>query len=347
MPRPGEDELIARFLAPLAGPGGLGLLDDAALLAPDPGCEMVVTVDALVEGVHVLPGDPPATLGAKALGVNLSDLAAKGADPAGFLLALALPDGWTEAWLAAFCTGLGEAAAAAGCPLLGGDTVRAAGPLVLSVTAFGQVPAGRMVRRTTARPGDLVCVTGTIGDAVLGLALLTGGAGAWRGALGPGDDAFLVDRYRRPRPRLALAAALRDLASAAMDVSDGLAGDLAKMLRASGVGGTLDLDRMPVSPAAAAALAADPSWRDRLATGGDDYEILFTLPPARWAAMTERAGEAGLAVTAIGEVRAGAAPLEVTAAGRPHRLATASFQHFRGAEPGFDGALETGRIAPG
>ena len=321
MARAGEDELIARYLAPLAGPGGLLLQDDAALLAPPAGCELVLTADALVAGVHFFPDDPPGSIAGKALGVNVSDLAAKGADPLGFLLTLALPDDWSEDWLAAFCAGLGLASREWSCPLLGGDTVRAAGPLVLSITAVGSVPAGRMVRRTTARPGDLVCVTGTIGDAVLGLALLSGGAGTWRDALALGDEAVLVDRYRRPRPRLALAGALRDLASAAMDVSDGLVGDLAKMLRASGVGGTLDLDRMPVSPAAAAALAADPSLRDRMATGGDDYEILFTLPPGRWADMAARAGKAGLAVAAVGEVGAGPAPLEVTAAGRAHRPA--------------------------
>ncbi|WP_375458468.1 thiamine-phosphate kinase [uncultured Enterovirga sp.] len=338
MSRPDEDDLIARYFAPLAGPGGLSLLDDAALIAPEPGCEMVLTVDALVEGVHFLPDDPPESLGAKALGVNLSDLAAKGADPVGFLLALALPDGWTEDWLGAFCSGLGAAAAAAGCPLLGGDTVRAAGPLVLSVTALGQVPAGRMVRRTTARPGDLMAVTGTIGDAVLGLALLRGRSEPWDAALAPADRAFLIDRYRVPRPRLALAPALRDHASAAMDVSDGLAGDAAKLLRASGVAGHLDLDRIPLSPAAQAALASAPAapaapvLLDRLAGGGDDYEILFTLPPERWDAMRRDAAAIGLALTIVGEVRDGEGPLALRRGGSPTTIASPSFQHF-GASP--------------
>lgn len=334
MPRAGEDDLIARYFAPLAGPGGLGLLDDAALIAPPAGCEIVLTVDALVEGVHFLPDDPPETLGAKALGVNLSDLAAKGADPLGFLLALALPDGWTEDWLAAFSAGLGAASAAAGCPLLGGDTVRAAGPLTLSVTALGQVPAGRMVRRTTARPGDLLCVTGTIGDAVLGLALLTGrdpspeGEGSGGVFLHPEHRAFLIERYRRPQPRLALASALREHANAAMDVSDGLVGDAAKLLRASGLTGTLDLDRIPFSPAAAAALAARPALLDRLAGGGDDYEILFTLPPDRWDAMRHAAAAHGLALTMIGEVREGEGPLALRRGGVPTTIASPSFQHF-------------------
>src|SRR3712207_3356924 len=155
--RPSEDSLIARFFAPIAGEGGLGLKDDAARLTPAPGHDLVLTVDALVERVHFLPEDAPGSIARKSLGVNVSDLAAKGADPAGFLLSLALPDDWTESWLAAFAEGLGQASRDFACPLLGGDTVKARGPLSLSVTAIGQVPTGRMVRRTTARAGDLVC----------------------------------------------------------------------------------------------------------------------------------------------------------------------------------------------
>jgi thiamine-monophosphate kinase len=171
MTRPGEDELIARYFGPLAGPGALELKDDTALITPVPGHDLVLTADAIVAGVHFLPDDPPDSIGRKALGVNLSDLAAKGADPLGFVLTLALPPDWTETWVAGFAAGLGGMARELGCPLLGGDTVRTPGPLSISVTAFGTVPEGRMVRRTTARPGDAICVTGTIGDAALGLAL--------------------------------------------------------------------------------------------------------------------------------------------------------------------------------
>jgi thiamine-monophosphate kinase len=324
--RPSEDELIARHLAPLAGPGGLGLKDDAALLVPHPGHDLVLTVDAIVEGVHFLPGDPPKTLAAKALGVNLSDLAAKGAAPVGFLMVLALPDGWTEDWLAAFCSGLAAVANEAGCPLLGGDTVRAGGPLTISITAFGEVPSGTMVRRTTAQAGDLVCVTGTIGDAALGLSVLTGAP--FSASLAEADRAFLADRYRRPRPRLALAAVLREHASAAMDVSDGLAGDFAKLLRASGVTGTLDLDHIPMSPATKAALAAQPGLLDTVAGGGDDYEILFTLSPDRLDAMTRDAEALGLPITVVGEVRAGEGSPALRWNGSPHALAASSFQHF-------------------
>ena len=321
----GEDDLIARHFAPIAGPGGLGLLDDAACLPVRPGRELVLTADALVAGVHFLPDDPPDTIAVKALGVNLSDLAAKGAEPEGFLLSLALADGWTDGWLAAFCQGLAGEARAHGCPLLGGDTVRTPGPLTLSVTALGSVPAGTMVRRTTARPGDLVCVTGTIGDAALGLLVLTGAP--WAAGLGAEERAFLADRYRRPRPRLALGAALRRYASAAMDVSDGLAGDLAKLLRAGGVTGTLHLDRIPLSPAARAVIARGPVLLDRIAGGGDDYEILFTLPPGRRNAMTDEAAALGLAVTIVGEVGDGEAPLAVRLDGEPYRLVRPSYEH--------------------
>ncbi len=206
--RPSEDELIARFFAPMAGEGGLGLKDDAACLRPAPGHDLVLTVDGLTAGIHFLADDRPQSIARKALAVNVSDLAAKAAEPSGFLLTLALPDDWTEAWLAGFAEGLAEAADAFRCPLLGGDTVRANGPLWLSVTALGQVAAGRMVPRGGAQPGDRLCVTGTIGDAALGLALRRGERPAWAARLSPDEQHALVDRYLHPRPRLAVATAL-------------------------------------------------------------------------------------------------------------------------------------------
>lgn len=327
MARLSEDELIARYSAPLAGPGGLGLLDDAALVAPTPGTQLVLTVDAIVEGVHFLPDDPPETIAVKALGVNLSDLAAKGATPIGFLLVLALPDNWTEEWLAPFWSSLGAMAEATCCPLLGGDTVRAAGPLTLSITALGEVPDGGMVRRMTARAGDIIAVTGTIGDATLGLALLLPEKPEWAGALTAGEAGFLVERYRKPQPRLTLATPLRQYAHAAMDVSDGLAGDAAKLLRASGVGGTIDLDRVPHSAAAGTALARDPSLRDRLVSGGDDYELLITLSRDRWPEMRARSEAAGIPITEIGRVGAASEPVVFLSQGREHHLASGSYQH--------------------
>lgn len=318
-----EDGLIARFFAPIAGPGGLGLKDDAALVVPPPGHDMVVTVDALVAGGHFFPDDPPDSIARKALRVNLSDLAAKGAEPLGFTLALALPAGWTADWLEGFARGLGADAEAFACPLLGGDTVRAAGALTLSITAFGAVPAGRMVPRTGARLGDRLYVSGTIGDAALGLQLRLAGAGA------PAGQAHLLDRYLHPRPRLALREALRRHAGGAMDVSDGLVGDLAKMMRASGTGATVDLGAVPLSPAARAAVAGRPEALDVAVTGGDDYEILASVPEAEAAGYEQAAAASGVPVAAIGRVGAASGGVVFRGAeGAPRTFARGAFSHF-------------------
>ncbi|MBO1903748.1 thiamine-phosphate kinase [Microvirga sp. 3-52] len=324
--RPSEDSLIARFFAPIAGEGALGLKDDAARLSPRPGHDLVLTVDALVEHVHFLPEDAPGSIARKALGVNVSDLAAKGADPAGFLLSLALPDDWTENWLAEFAAGLGEASREFSCPLLGGDTVKARGPLTLSVTAVGQVPAGRMVLRTTAKPGDVVCVTGTIGDAALGLKLRT--APAWADGLSREEQGHLADRYLHPRPRHRLAAALRRHASAAMDVSDGLAGDLAKMMRASGVGAVVETDQVPLSGAAAKAVWASPDLVDLALTGGDDYEILCTVPEKNLDSFRKEADRVGITLSVIGRVVSGHDLPVFRINGLERRYDVGSYQHF-------------------
>jgi thiamine-monophosphate kinase len=235
----------------------------------------------------------------KALRVNLSDLAAKGADPLGFLLSLALPLDWTNDWLTAFAAGLGEDARAYRCPLLGGDTVSTPGPLTLSITALGEAPEGRFVARTTGRAGDAVYVSGTIGDAALGLRLRRDEALARR-LSAPARD-HLVERYLLPRPRLALAPALRLHATAAMDVSDGLAGDLAKLARASKLGAKIALANVPFSDAAREALAVDPSLLEVALTGGDDYEILCCVGRAE--ARFEAAARAlGAPCARIGEL---------------------------------------------
>ncbi|CAH1650128.1 Thiamine-monophosphate kinase [Hyphomicrobiales bacterium] len=326
--RPGEFELIARYFAPIAGPGGLNLLDDAGLLRPGRGYEVVVTADALVAGGHFFPDDPPEAIGWKALAVNLSDLAAKGAKPEGFVLTLALTRGWTENWLAGFAAGLSRMADAAGCPLIGGDTVSTAGPLTLSITAFGTVPAGRMVRRSGAKPGDVVLVSGSIGDGALGLKVHGPDKPDWVAALGPQDRAFLSDRYLHPQPRYALAEALQRHASAAMDISDGLVGDLAKLLKASQAGAEIDLDAVPISPAARAALMAAPALAELAWTGGDDYEILCTASEKEYPALMAGAAAIGFPLTPIGRVTSEAGTVTYREQGGLRSVAQGSFSHF-------------------
>ncbi|AUC97423.1 MULTISPECIES: thiamine-phosphate kinase [Bradyrhizobium] len=324
----GEDSLIARYFKPLAtDPGAFGLDDDAAALQAA-GEDIVVTTDAIVEGVHFLSADPPGTLARKALRVNLSDIAAKGATPAGFVLTLALRK-VEETWLKPFAEALGEDAAHYGCPLLGGDTVSTPGPLMISITAFGQVPQGKMVHRAGARAGDLVFVTGTIGDAALGLDVLRGGPAA----LALADDAaareVLASRYRVPQPRNALARAVRDHASAAMDVSDGLAGDLTKLCAASGVSADIELSRIPHSPAATALLSRGAIGVEALIAGGDDYEILCTVGEDHAADFVQAAQAAGVAVAEIGRIVAGDASLRfLDRQGRELVLKRLSYSHF-------------------
>lgn len=321
--RPGEFELIARYLAPMAGPGALGLVDDAAILSPPPGCDLVLSKDVLVAGVHFFADDPPALIGQKALRVNLSDLAAKGARPLGFLLGLGLPRGWREDWLAALAGGLGQDSAGFACPLLGGDTVAAGARAVLSVTVLGAVPAGTMVRRAGGRAGDRLYVSGTIGDGALGLIARI----AEREERAVAADAPLVRRYLVPEPRLALADVLRCHASAAMDISDGLLGDAAKLAAASGCGLELNLAEVPFSPRTRAWVAADPEKLRRAVTGGDDYEILAAVPPARSAAFEAAARDVGVPVRCIGALGTGGTRISAPD-GTPVRWRNASFSHF-------------------
>jgi thiamine-monophosphate kinase len=326
----GEERLIAKYFAPLAKhAGALGLLDDAAMLTPPAGSDLVLTKDVLVAGVHFFPEDLPDMIARKALRVNLSDLAAKGATPGGFLLALALPDGVTDGWLSEFAQGLGGDVETYACRLFGGDTVKTPGPLTACITAFGFVPQGKMVQRHGAKPGDRIIVTGTIGDAALGLKLRRDDGSARRWKLDPAQVEHLVGRYLLPQPRTAVASLLLTHASAAMDVSDGLAGDVAKLCRVSGVSAEIEVARVPLSDAARAAAAADPALMETILSGGDDYEILCTVPAAQSAEFIAAAQSAGVTATEIGEVTAGqGAPRFIGPDGRPLSLSQTSFSHF-------------------
>lgn len=323
-----EDSLIAKYFAPLAtSAGAFGLTDDAAVFRADSG-DFVVTADAIVEGVHFLPDDPPDTIARKALRVNLSDLAAKGAEPTGFVVTLALRE-VRDTWLAPFARALGEDAAHFKCPLLGGDTVATPGPISISITAFGRVPEGKMIRRAGAKPGDAVIVTGTIGDAVLGLDILKGGEIASAMANDASGMAALIDRYRVPQPRTAIAALVRAYATAAMDVSDGLVGDLAKLCAVSNVSGDIRLADVPLSVPARHLIEAKTVSIERLISGGDDYEVLCTVSQASARAFMAGAQAAGIAATIIGEVTAGAEPPRFLGTdGRPIALSRSAYSHF-------------------
>jgi thiamine-monophosphate kinase len=321
-----EDRLIARLFKPLAThPGALALTDDAAFITPVPGTDMVLKADAIVGGVHFFPEDPPDAIARKALRVNLSDLAAKGAMPLGFLLSLAISRDVGEAWLDAFARGLGEDAELYHCPLMGGDTDRTPGPVTVSIAAFGSVPQGRMVRRDGARPGDHVLVTGSIGDGALGLRVRRGET--WK--LTAGQKAYLVDRYLLPQPRSALADAVRLHAHAAMDVSDGLVGDFGKLCRVSGVSAEIEVARVPLSDAARAAIATDPALLALALTGGDDYEVLCTVAPDTLAAFHAAARSVGVPVSDIGRIIEGeGTPAFLDAKGQALTFAHGSFSHF-------------------
>ena len=324
----GEERLIERYFRPLAtAPNAFGLGDDAAALTPPAGCDLVLTTDGVIAGVHFLPEDPPQSIARKALRMNLSDLAAKGATPAGFLLSIALPTNTQEAWIAAFAEGLGQDISHYDCPLLGGDTDHTPGPLSISIAAFGTVPHGGMVRRATAKLGDIIAVTGTIGDAALGVLLHRDADLAKRWRLSSAAMDHLQQRYLLPQPRNVLADALRAHASAAMDVSDGLAGDLAKLCRASGLAAEVDVDAVPLSDAARAVLSTDAKLIERILTGGDDYEIVLTLPAAKFGALRAAAGNAGVPLAKIGQVISGQG-VRFLREGKVLSFARPSYSHF-------------------
>ncbi len=321
----GEFDRIERFFAPLSegDAGSFALTDDAAMLPEPPaGSRWIVTTDALVGGVHFLPDDPPGLVARKALRVNLSDLAAMGARPTGYTLALALPKGLRdpELWLDGFASGLADDQHEFGVVLFGGDSVATPGPITISVTAFGSAPADRLIRRSGAQPGDDVWVSGTIGDAALGLQALSG-------RITDTDD-HLIDRYRVPRPRTGLGERLIGLASAGLDVSDGLVQDAGHIAHASGVRLIIEAPRIPLSPSARDAVGTDPDLFLQVLEGGDDYELLFTAAPEDAERIGEACDAAAVPAHRIGRVEAGSGVAVVDRNGLPLDGLSGGWQHF-------------------
>ncbi len=319
---PGEFEAIAKYFAPLAThPGAFGLKDDLAWIAPRFGRRLVLKSDAVVVGVHTLPRDPPDLIARKALRVNLSDLAAKGARPIGYMLTLLLPTHTEETWLSRFAAGLAADQKTFGLPLLGGDLTRTPGPPSISITAVGEAQPGRPLLRSGARRGDAVFVSGTIGDAALGLRALKGGLPD----LPARHRRFLAARYRLPEPRLALGLAIARIATAAMDVSDGLVADLGHLCAASKCGAEIDLAAVPASPAARGA-----GERHAIAriTGGDDYELLFTAPAGEEPRLHAIARKAGVPITRIGHIVARPGVRVLAPDGSVVTIKGGGWQHF-------------------
>jgi len=298
-----EFDLIARYFAPLAAgaPGALGLTDDAAIVDLPEGMRLVAAADALVAGIHFLADDPPGDIAAKIVRVNLSDLAAMGARPVGMLLTAVFPRDVSAEWLEGFSKGLKADIDAFASPLIGGDTVAGDGPLTLSLTALGAVPSDKVLTRAGAKVGDDIYVSGTIGDGALGLEVL----GGRLAGLAPEDRDYLIGRYRLPRPRLDLGHRLLDLAHAAIDVSDGLIADLGHICACSGTGARIRSESVPLSGAARAAVTEDAALWPKILGGGDDYELLFTVPTGQEAAIGEIALDLGLDLSRIGEITEG------------------------------------------
>jgi len=305
--------------------GAFGLADDAAVLRPAGGSDLVFSSDPIIAGVHFFADDRPGDIAWKALACNASDMAAKGAAPVAYLLTLALPEAPERAWIAAFADGLRAAQSAFGCKLIGGDTDLTPGPLSIGITIIGSVPAGEFVPRHGAKSGDHVFVSGTIGDSALGLALRR--EPSLFSTLTIADREFLLDRYLRPKPRMELADAVRAHARAALDISDGLMKDLSR-LAGSSLGIALKFDAIPLSASARAALAGDPEVRDSILGGGDDYELLAAVPPEAVEQFLESAGKSGIDVHDIGILQLNAQTVAIDSLGNPIPLRRPGYDHF-------------------
>lgn len=327
---PGLDEfsLIARLFAPLAArhPGALGLTDDAALIDGPGDRQWAVTSDAMVAGVHFLPDDPPDLIARKLIRVNLSDLAAMGATPFAVLMASCFPGDVTGEWLERFAAGLKADCEEFSIALIGGDTVATPGPLTLALTAIGDIPGNSALLRSNARSGDDIWVSGTIGDSAFGL---MAGRGEAR-SLEPAARQWLLERYRLPRPRTALGPALIGLAHAAMDISDGLVGDLGHICETSGVGAVIEADKVPLSDAVWMAIAAGLGGIDKVLTGGDDYELLFSAAVEQAPAIEALGQALGLRLTPIGRIIEGTGVRVVGSDGRAFSLSGGGYRHFGG-----------------
>ena len=322
----GEFDLIDRFFKPLsrAAPGAFALGNDGALLTPPAGASLVVTKDLMVAGVHYPEGEESSVLARRLLRVNLSDLAAMGASATAYALGLSLPANVDDAWVEAFAAGLARDQEAFGIALIGGDTVATEGPAVLSLTAFGTVENGAFLPRAGAREGDDIYVSGTIGDATLGLRAVQGGLAA----LPPEDRAALAERFRLPEPRLALGTALVGRATCAIDVSDGLVADLSHLCAESGVAARVRADAVPLSDPARRALNTGEADIADLVTGGDDYELLFCAPPSTREAVDALGRRLGVALTRIGAIEPGQGVTVIGANGQPLALGRAGYTHF-------------------
>jgi thiamine-monophosphate kinase len=324
-----ETELIQVYLAPLAAPGAFGLKDDCALIDVAPGHDIVVSTDPVIAGVHFFIDDAPADIAWKALAVNVSDLIAKGADPIAYTMALALPEAPLKAWMQDFSAGLRAAQAAFGCALIGGDTDRTPGPLSISITAFGQVPRGGFIQRNTAKIGDHVFVTGSIGDAALGL-IARSDAGVFSDHLTASERQGLVQRYLRPSPRIGAVALIRRFATAALDVSDGLVQDATRLARGAGAGLRLRVETLPFSGTARKIIAGAPQHLKTLVSGGGDYEILFSVAPQNRDALRAMADRDGHQITEIGVLDRSGCVIVVTGDGTSLAIESGGYDHFRG-----------------
>ncbi len=326
----GEEHIIKTFLKPLAAgwPGAFGLQDDCAVIPPAPGQDLVVKTDPVRANVHFFEDDAAQDIAWKALAVNVSDLAAKAARPVAYTLALSFAQAPKASWLEAFAEGLRQAQSAFGCVLIGGDTDRAPGPVSIAVTVFGEVPCGRMVERGTARAGDHVFVSGTLGDAAAGLELRQG---TFEGTLARADRDYLLDRYLRPQPRLGLRSALRGYARAAMDISDGLSKDLGRMCRAAGIGAEVRLADIPLSDALdrISAVAHDPAAVTKRISAGDDYEILCAVPPEVCDTFVAAARAGRVPVKNIGRFVDGDTHKLLDGSGTPVPWGAEGYDHFR------------------